>query len=150
MTNELLTDMRKRDRLVKIKNRRPEYQRLRNEIVAKCRKAQKQYIEKQIRDSMGDIKRHWAVIKQVTNKTNNKDEVTTGFYYSGKWVENDQENANNFNDFYAKVGKETNQGVGQSTNDAQHYLNKHVTINQNSILLSDIVAEDVTDACKKI
>ena len=85
---------------------------------------------------MGDIKRHWAVIKQVTNKTNNKDEVTTGFYYSGKWVENDQENADNFNDFYAKVGKETNQSVGQSTNDAQHYLNKHVRTRYSLVIFS--------------
>ena len=39
--------------------------------------------------------------------------------------------------------------MGQSTNNAEHYLNKHVKVNQNSILLNDIAADDVTDACKK-
>ena len=104
MTDEILTDMRKRDRLAKIMNRRSDYQKLRNEIVARTRKARKQYIQKQIKDSMGDIKRHWTVIKQVTNKTNNKDETTTGFYHAGRWVEDNQENAGHFKDFYAKIG----------------------------------------------
>ena len=149
MTDEILTDMRKRDRLAKIKNRRSEYQKLSNETVARTRKVQKQYIQEQIKDSMGDIKRHWTVIKQVTNKTNNKDETTTGFYHAGRWVEDNQENADHFNDFYAKIGKGTNQSVGPSTHNAKHYLKKHVSINQNSILLNDIIADDVTDACKK-
>ena len=29
-------------------------------------------------------------------------------YYLGKWIEDNQENVDNFNNFYAKVGKETN------------------------------------------
>ena len=50
MTTDLLAAMRKRDRLAKIKDRRPEYKKLRNEIVARVRKAQKDYINNQIRD----------------------------------------------------------------------------------------------------
>ena len=44
MTVELLAEMRKRDRLAKIKDRRADYKKIRNEIVAKSRKARKEYI----------------------------------------------------------------------------------------------------------
>ena len=43
MTTELLADMRKRDRLAKIKERRADYKKLRNEIVSKTRKLRKEY-----------------------------------------------------------------------------------------------------------
>ena len=70
MTVELLADMRKRDRLAKIKDRRADYKKLRNEIVAKSRKARKEYINKLVIESMGDIKKHWLILKEAINKTN--------------------------------------------------------------------------------
>ena len=115
MTSELLADMRRRDRLAKIKDRRPDCKKLRNEIVAKSRKAQKEHVDKQIRESMGDIKKHWAVVRQVTNKTNNKEETTTGFYHLGDWIENDKENVEKMNEFLANIGRETNENVGNVT-----------------------------------
>ena len=43
LNNNILADMRKRDRLAKMKHRRDEYKRLRNTIVAKVRKAESDY-----------------------------------------------------------------------------------------------------------
>jgi hypothetical protein len=58
MTHELLSDIRRRDRLAKQKNRRGEYKRLRNEIVTKTRKAQRDYLQQEIKDNLGNIKKH--------------------------------------------------------------------------------------------
>ena len=149
MTNELLADMRRRDRLSKNKERRADYKKLRNEIVTRVRKAEREYIKKQIDESIGDIKKHWTIIRNVTNKTNNKEEVTTGFYYLGNLIENDSENAQCMNEYLANIGKETNENVGRPKNNAMYYLQKHCDKNQNSLLFSDVNAQDVTEACKK-
>ena len=149
MTADLLAAMRKRDRLAKVKERRSEYKKLRNEIVAMVRRAQKSYINDQIKESVGDMKKHWKIIKQVTGKTNNKEDVTTNFYYEGRWIENEQENADKFNEYLANIGKQTNQSVGASTHNAQYYLSKHSAANQESLLLSDISNLDVIEACKR-
>ena len=44
------------DRLAKMKERQAEYKKLRNEIVAKLRKLEKDYFRKKIMDSIGNIK----------------------------------------------------------------------------------------------
>ena len=48
VTAELLPAMRKRDRLAKMKERQAEYKKLRNEIVAKLRKLEKDYLQIEI------------------------------------------------------------------------------------------------------
>ena len=83
------------------------------------------------------------------SRLNNKAEVTTKFYYQGKWVHDEQENAENFNTYLAKIGKETNENVVTPTTQAKDYLMKQVKKNQSSLLFSDIDAENVIDACKK-
>ena len=80
MTKQLLADMRRRDRLAKIKERRADYKKLRNEIVSKTRKLRKEYIDKRLKESIGNIKMHWTVVREVTDKTNNKEDITTSFH----------------------------------------------------------------------
>ena len=73
MTQDILADIRRRDRLVKAKDRREDYKKLRNDLVKRIRKAEREYLNSQVENSVGDIKKHWEVIKKVTNKTNNKE-----------------------------------------------------------------------------
>ena len=129
MTDDILSDIRKRDRLCKVKDRREEYRKLRNEIVTKIRKAERSFVQKQIQDSIGDIKRHWKILKGAINKVNNKRDITTDFLYQGCWIKDSQTNADNFNDYYASIGKDTNESVGTSRQDSDHYLNKMKTRN---------------------
>ena len=102
-----------------------------------------------IKASIGNIKKHWTIVREVTDKTNNKEDTTTGFHYEGRWVEDAQENAENFNKYLANIGKETNENVGKPKQEAQHYLTKHSQANQNALLLSDISSQDVLDVCEK-
>ena len=150
MTAEILADIRRRDRLVKLNHRRADYRKLRNEIVSKIRKAERTYLRQQVQASMGDIKRHWKLLNKAMNRTNNKEEVTTDFLYQGRWISDKVANANNINQYYADVGKNTNESVGNARLPFEHYLHKHTKRNEHSILFSDITSDDVVDVCKKM
>ena len=58
MTSDILADIRRRDRLAKKKDRREDYRKLRNEIVSKIRRAEKEYLKAQIESSIGNAKKH--------------------------------------------------------------------------------------------
>ena len=149
MTAEILADIRKRDRLSKMNNRRDEYKRLRNDIVNKIRKAEKAHLNAQIECSIGNIKKHWDIIKKVTNKTNNKEDTTTAFYYKGSLIDDPQKNAENMNEYLANIGKVTNENVGTATKSASSYLDQHSQKNQNELVFNEVTASDIIEVCKK-
>ena len=95
ITDEILKDIKRRDRLARLKNRRSDYRQLRNEIVSKIRKAHKNYLKQQVQDNIGDIKKHWKIINATLNKTNNKEEITTDFFHQGQLIRDKSINANN-------------------------------------------------------
>ena len=150
MTDDILADIRRRDRLAKNKRRRTEYKKLRNDIVKKIRNAEKAYTGQKIQDSIGDIKKHWKILKETINKANNKEDVTTDFMYQGNLISDVTQNASNFNDFFANIGKETNESVGPADKPPSFYLNKFRKKNEHSILLSDVSSEDVMDVCRNM
>ena len=149
MTPDILADIRRRDRLARRKDRREEYRKLRNDIVGNIRKAEKAYLNSLVEKSMGNIKQHWNVIKKVTNKSNNKEETTTSFFYKGSLVEDPQANAENMNKYMANIGKETNESVGNPLRNASSYLNQHSEKNPHELLFLDILPADVIEVCKK-
>ena len=81
MTQAILSKIRTRDRLSSIKARREDYKRIRNEITACCRKAERDYTVKKIQESIGDIKKHWKILNKLINKANNKDEIAERFLF---------------------------------------------------------------------
>ena len=99
-------------------------------------------------ESIGDIKKHWSIVKKVTGKANNKEETTTRFHYKGSWVESPQENAELINEYFSNIGKETNESVGQAKHPPEQYLIKHAQRNQYNLLFSEVTPEDVLDVCK--
>ena len=58
ITYDILRDMRRRDRLAKKKDRRAEYQELRNDIVKRVRKAERDHLTNKINKNWNDIKEH--------------------------------------------------------------------------------------------
>ena len=69
--------------MAKKKDRREDYRKLRNEIVSKIRRAEKEHLKAKIESSIGDTKKHWRILREITNKTNNKAETISAFYYKG-------------------------------------------------------------------
>jgi hypothetical protein len=55
ITGDILADMRKRDRLSKIKSHRDEYKALRNDLVARIRRAERDNLSSKIKESWNDI-----------------------------------------------------------------------------------------------
>ena len=143
ITPEILADIRRRDRLARLKDRREEYRRLRNDIVGKIRRAERKYLNDQIENSIGNIKKHWEVIRKVTNKTNNKEDTATAFYYKGSLIEDPQTNAENMNEYLSNIGKVTNESVGASTKSASAYLEQHSEKNKNELIFT------VIEVCKR-
>ena len=150
ITDEILKDIKRRDRLARLKHRRSDYKQLRNEIVSKIRKAHKTYLKQQVKDSIGDIKKHWKIINTTLNKTNNKEEITTDFFHQGRQIQDKSVNTNNFNQYYFNAGKETNESVGTAKLNPKHYLSKFKKRNEHSIIFSEVTSEDVMDVCKNI
>ena len=146
---EILADMRRRDRLAKQKHRRNDYKKLRNEIVSKIRKAERDHIRQQIEDSYGNIKKHWNIIKKATSKLSNKEDIPTEFHYQGNVIKDPQTNSENINAYYARIGTETNKSVGKPTHSPQHYLQKNSNRNVNSLLFSNVTQDDIIQVCKK-
>ena len=150
ITDDILADIRRRDRLSKIKERRRDYQKLRNEIVAKCRKAERAHLKNKIQESIGDTKRHWKILKSTINKTSNKEDITTEFQYQDSWIKDSLTNAQNMNHFFASIGRETNESVGPSRHTSTQYLQKSKERNTNSLVFSEVNTEDVIEVCKNL
>ena len=150
MTQEILKKMRKRDRLVKIKDRRSDYLELRNQIVTECRKAQRNYINKNIQENINNVKEHWKVLKNVMGKTNNKSTFPSKFKHGENWISDDQENAECMNNYFAQVGPETNQSVGPSRKSSNYYLKNFSPRNEHELEETTFTKEDVIQACESI
>ena len=148
MSYTLLQKMKKRDRLSKLSGRRADFKRLRNEITKDCRKAEREYYKKKIADSWNNIKEQWNVLRQVMGKTNNKSEFPAAFQHEGKWLLDKNQIANGINEYYSKVGPDTNKSVGKSSKDAMHYLKKNREKVTHQMLESNFTEEDVYNACQ--
>ena len=67
-------------------------------------------------------------------KTNNKTNLPAAFKHNDTWLTNIKESAFFMNKFYATVGPSTNESVGMSTREADHYMLKHCERNSNFFL----------------
>ena len=150
MNFELLKDIRKRNKLVKNKNKIEEYKALRNDIVKRKRKAEKEYYAKKIQESWRDVKGMWSVLKKAMNKISDKTSLPTAFNHDGRWIADKQTNANNFNNFYSQVGPRTNQSVNPSNKPADHYLKNYQEKNSFSIFTPSFSRNDIINASQRI
>ena len=64
-------------------------------------------------------------------------------------LESDQQkNADNMNEFFACIGKETNESVGAPKQSAASYLEKHTDRAENELILEDTSAAEIVNTCK--
>ena len=150
MTSDILYKIRRRDRLAKLKNRRADYKNIRNEIVKDCRKAEKNYLDRKIQENISNTKEHWKILKQIMGKTNNKTDLPVAFKHNDTWLTNIKESATFMNQFYATVGPTTNESVGKSNMEADHYMLKHCERNPETLAPTDFTKDDVINACKQL
>jgi len=150
MTKDILRDMKKRDRLAKRRDRREDYKTLRNDIVRRVRKAEREHNNKKINDNWNNIKEQWKVLNKVMGKQNDKTNVTSIFKHNDLWITDDTINANNMNKYYAQVGPSTNASVGHSVKNAKFYLEKHQERNTHSLPSARFHERDIIEIIKKL
>ena len=150
MTHDLLSDIRKRNKLVKQKDKLNEYKQLRNDIVKRKRKAEKNYYEKKINECWKDLKGMWNILKMAMNQVSNKTSLPTAFNSDGKWISDKKENANNFNEFYSNVGPKANASIPGSQKTARQYLEKSQARNAYSIFTPTFRENDIKLAAQKL
>ena len=150
MTQDLLRDIRKRNQLVKHKDKLSEYKKLRNDIVKRKRKAEKDYYATKIKENWKDLKGMWGILKMAMNQVSNKNSLPTAFNHDGKWINNKKVNAENFNDFYSKVGPKANASIQRSQKAAEHFLEKHQDKNTYSIFTPTFREKDIILAAHKL
>ena len=150
MTNDILKKIKKRDRLIKQKERRNDYKQVRNEIVSDCRKAERSYLKKKISECWNDVKGHWNILKKVMGKINDKSDIPTAFQCGDTMISDKKEIANHMNDYYSKVGPDTNRSVGQSSKGPNFYLEKNKARMMETLMFEEFDINQVIEACRQI
>ena len=150
MTTELLNDIRKRNRLIKQKNKRTQYKTLRNDIVKKKRKAEREYFANKIQENWNNIRGLWKILKQTMNQMSDKTGLPATFLVNGKWINDKNENAENMNLFFAQVGPSTKSSIPKSRKKHSHYMEKNQAKNIYSLMTADFDEDEIIDVAKKI
>ena len=123
MTPEILKLIRIRDRLFARKKREPEndlvrvtYNKVRNKVSRKISKAKKDHNMSYFETHSNNIKKTWEGIKKIVNIKKPTDFSISQLNVKGKIVEDPLEITNNFNNFFANVGPETEKSVPKVPN----------------------------------
>ena len=150
MTSELLSDIRKRNKLIKQKNKRTEYKKLRNEIVKKKRKAEREYLSNKIQENWKNIRGIWNILKQTMNRMSDKTGLPATFMVDGRCISDKKENAENINNFFSQVGPSTKASIKGSQKNYKHYMKKNNPQNIHSLLTANFDENEIIDAAKSL
>lgn len=160
LTKGLITSCKNKDKMLKnitknnIKKDSPYYSRFkryRNLLTSLIRKQKKNHYNEQFKNHKNDIKKTLDLVKGILNQSNDKSSITsTRFSMNGKWIDDEKQVADGFNDFFASVGPKTNQKVDKSIKDPEHYLNKHSQANVSSFQPSEVDGNYVLEKCKNL
>ena len=123
MTPEILKLIRVRDRLFARKKREPEndlvkgiYNRVRNKVSRKILQAKKDHNKSYFETYSNNIKKTWEGIRKIVNVKKPSDFSISQLNVKGKIVEDPVEITNNFNNFFANVGPDTEKTVPKVPN----------------------------------
>ena len=83
-------------------------------------------------------------------KMNNKMDLPMSFRHNNEIITDKQQIANSLNDYYSKVGPETNRSVQNSKKDASYYLQKNKKRVTEALLFEEIGEMEVIEICKSI
>ena len=103
------------------------------------RARERQYYKEIIEKHKSNLKKTWAVIKSVINKSKTKSSCKK-FKHNGKIIEDGQQIANHFNDFYVNVGENLAKKIPKTGKNHSEYMqnsNPH-----NSVFNQTEVNED--------
>ena len=104
------------------------YKKYRTELNRVMRQAERKYYKELIEMHKSNLKKTWAIIKSVVNKNRSKS-PSQKFKHNGKIIEDGQEIATRFNDFYINVGENLAKKIPKTN---KHHTEYMQTINPNN------------------
>ena len=117
------------------------YTSYKNILTKTIRLAKKNYFTNQLTLYKNDIQNTWKILKQAMNLSNNKSDITK-IRYNDDIVEDPENIANTFNNFFSSIGTNLAEGIPPS---AKHFSDYLGTPNPNTIFLTPIVKEHIID-----
>ncbi len=149
----LLTSMRNKTKLFRKKLKQPsehniiKYKTFINQYNKLKRIMKTNYYRNMIEMNKHDMKKTWQILKQALGKLQNKSTFPQEFKIIGQTVTNKEDIAQEFNSYFATIGKITGQNVPQSIHHYSEYLVNPVP---NSIFLEPINQQSVIEIVQKL
>ncbi len=150
ITNEIRKLMRIRDRLFARKKREPAnvtvlnaYKRVRNKVKNEILKSKRKYHKSYFEKHNNDMKKTWEGIRKLVNVKKTTDFSISQLNVKGKIIDDPVSIANNFNNFFANVGPDTEKSVPKVPHiTPSFYLKNRV---QFDFIIAHISEQDILD-----
>ena len=152
MTTGLINSSAQKSKLHIIKLKKPtetniciykNYLKLFNKIK---RKAKISYYKAMLEEHKHNSKQIWKLLKHAIGKENNTTNLPEMFNINNKSVNNKNEIAEGFNNFFANIGYNVNHNVPRADRDFTTYMPYH---NAQSMFLTPLVPEDILSMTNK-
>jgi exonuclease III len=127
------------------------YRNYRNTLTMLIKTQKRKFYRDEFERHRTDIRKTMEILNEVTHKMNDKKSVLCHrFLVEGTWIENAQDNASGFNQFFADVGPATNRKVKTSNVTHSQYLQRHCAPNAEEFELTKTTESEIADICKNI
>ena len=117
------------------------YKKFKNRLSHILKTAERKYYAEQILKHKSNMKKTWAIIKQVINK-NKYSSTCKKFKHNDKTIEDGVDIANGFNDFYVNVGQSLARKIPK-TNKAPCDFMKNCNVNNCTFTPAHVTPEEV-------
>ena len=120
------------------------YKLFRNRITREIKKSKKKYYKEYFENNISNMKKTWQGIKEIINMNNKSGPQINQLNYKGKFVDNNKDIANNFNDFFTNIGPilDNEIPVSQRPNGSIVYLPPRIP---HSFLISPTNPDEIND-----
>jgi len=153
ISSGLLTSTRTKCKLLKMKLKKPTVENINAykiflNVFNKLKRTMKRnYFANMIEQNKNNMKQTWLVLKKAIGKHNDKLSIVQNFTINNVNVTDKSEIAEEFNNYFSKIGESTGQSVPKSQRNYNDYL-KNPTL--NSMFLEPIDISHVIEAANKL
>jgi len=153
MTQGLLTSMRTKSKLYRIKIRRPTNQNIDKykayvNLYNRLKRSMKtNYFTQQINENKTNIKKTWAILKQVLGKHRTISTFPDSFTINNKTISSKQEIVNSFNNYFSTIGNLTGQKVKTTNKHFSDYLKNPMP---HSMFVEPVEQEEVLNTVNNL
>ena len=121
-----------------------EYNRIFNRMKRALKNA---YFRNSLLENQHNIRKTWSILKEAIGKHNNKTSFPQTFVINEIEVSDKNQIAEGFNNYFSKIGIQTNRNVPQSN---RHFSEYMPSPNVHSMFLEPVMPSDILSVCHKL